>query len=155
VPLGDQPALAWSLRNGGLQDWATGVGPATFLIIDEAGMANTLSLDAAVEFAIDHAASVRLIGDDSTIRRHRSRRRPQRHQTDTRRPAAYRAAPLHQPACPAIVVWSANEPAHAEKAADAAEEQSPWRAANGAREAEPQAKKRQRPPAVGKVVTNQ
>jgi hypothetical protein len=32
-----------------------------------------------------------------------------------------------------------NEPAHAEKAADAAEEQSPWRAANGAREAEPQA----------------
>jgi hypothetical protein len=32
-----------------------------------------------------------------------------------------------------------NEAAHAEKAADAAEEQSPWRAANRGREAEPQA----------------
>ena len=31
------------------------------------------------------------------------------------------------------------EPAHAEKAADAAEEQSPWRAANRAREVEPKA----------------
>ena len=64
MPLGDQPALAWSLRNGGLPDWATGIGPATLIIIDEAGMANTLSLDTAVEFAIDHGASVRLIGDD-------------------------------------------------------------------------------------------
>jgi AAA domain len=64
VPLGDQPAPAWSLRNGGLPDWATGVGAATLIIIDEAGMADTLSLDTTVEFAIDHGASVRLIGDD-------------------------------------------------------------------------------------------
>jgi AAA domain len=34
------------------------------IIIDEAGMADPLSLDTAVEFAIDHGASVRLIGDD-------------------------------------------------------------------------------------------
>jgi stage III sporulation protein SpoIIIAA len=45
--------LTWSLRNGGLPDWATGVGPATLIIIDEAGMADTLSLDTAVRFAID------------------------------------------------------------------------------------------------------
>jgi hypothetical protein len=51
--LGDQPALAWSLRKGGLPDWATVVGPATLIIIDEAGMANALSLDTAVEFAIE------------------------------------------------------------------------------------------------------
>jgi ATP-dependent exoDNAse (exonuclease V) alpha subunit len=59
--------LTWSLRNGGLPDWATGVGPATLIIIDEAGMADTLSLDTAVWFAVDHGASVRLIGDDQQL----------------------------------------------------------------------------------------
>ncbi len=47
--------LTWSLRNGGLPDWATGVGPATLIIIDEAGMADTLSLDTAVQFAISRS----------------------------------------------------------------------------------------------------
>jgi ATP-dependent exoDNAse (exonuclease V) alpha subunit len=37
------------------------------IIIDEAGMADTLSLDTAVQFAIDHGASVRLIGDDQQL----------------------------------------------------------------------------------------
>jgi conjugative relaxase-like TrwC/TraI family protein len=59
--------LTWSLRNGELPDWATGVGPATLIIIDEAGMADTLSLDTAVRFAIDRGASVRLIGDDRQL----------------------------------------------------------------------------------------
>ena len=59
--------LTWSLRNGGLPDWATGVGPATLVIIDEAGMADTLSLDTAVQFAIERGASVRLIGDDQQL----------------------------------------------------------------------------------------
>ena len=59
--------LTWSLRNGGLPDWATEVGPATLIIIDEAGMADTLSLDTAVRFAIDRGASVRLIGDDQQL----------------------------------------------------------------------------------------
>jgi hypothetical protein len=59
--------LTCSLRNGGLPDWATGVGPATLIIIDEAGMADTLSLDTAVRFAIDRGASVRLIGDDQQL----------------------------------------------------------------------------------------
>jgi hypothetical protein len=56
--------LTWSLRNGKLPDWATAVGPSTSIIIDEAGMADTLSLDTAVRFALDRGASVRLIGDD-------------------------------------------------------------------------------------------
>ena len=59
--------LTWSLRIGGLPDWATEVGPSTLLIIDEAGMADTLSLDTAVRFAIDRGASVRLIGDDQRL----------------------------------------------------------------------------------------
>ena len=37
------------------------------MIIDEAGMADTLTLDAAVQFAIDRGASVRLIGDDQQL----------------------------------------------------------------------------------------
>jgi ATP-dependent exoDNAse (exonuclease V) alpha subunit len=59
--------LAWSLRNGGLPNWAAAVGPATLVIIDEAGMADTLSLDTAVRFAVGRGASVRLIGDDQQL----------------------------------------------------------------------------------------
>jgi conjugative relaxase-like TrwC/TraI family protein len=59
--------LSWSLRHGDLPDWAAAVGPSTLVIIDEAGMADTLSLDETVQFAIDRGASVRLIGDDQQL----------------------------------------------------------------------------------------
>jgi conjugative relaxase-like TrwC/TraI family protein len=59
--------LTWSLDHGDLPDWATGVGSSTLVIIDEAGMADTLSLDTAVRFALDRGASVRLIGDDQQL----------------------------------------------------------------------------------------
>jgi ATP-dependent exoDNAse (exonuclease V) alpha subunit len=59
--------LTWSLRHGELPDWAAAVGPSTLLIIDEAGMADTLSLDTAVQFAINRGASVGLIGDDQQL----------------------------------------------------------------------------------------
>ena len=59
--------LTWSLRHGELPDWAAAVGSSTLVIIDEAGMADTLSLDAAVQFAIDRGASVRLVGDDQQL----------------------------------------------------------------------------------------
>jgi len=59
--------LTWSLRHGELPDWAAAVGPSTLLIIDEAGMADTLSLDAAVQFVIGRGGSVRLIGDDQQL----------------------------------------------------------------------------------------
>jgi conjugative relaxase-like TrwC/TraI family protein len=59
--------LSWSLDHGDLPDWAAAVGPSTLLIIDEAGMADTLTLDTAVQFAIDRGASVRLIGDDQQL----------------------------------------------------------------------------------------
>jgi ATP-dependent exoDNAse (exonuclease V) alpha subunit len=39
--------LTWSLRHGDLPDWAAAVGPSTLVIIDEAGMADTLTLDTA------------------------------------------------------------------------------------------------------------
>jgi conjugative relaxase-like TrwC/TraI family protein len=59
--------LTWSLHHGDLPEWAAGVGPSTLVIIDEAGMADTLSLDTAVQFAIARGASVRLIGDDQQL----------------------------------------------------------------------------------------
>jgi conjugative relaxase-like TrwC/TraI family protein len=59
--------LTWSLQHSELPDWAAAVGPSTLLIIDEAGMADTLTLDAAVQFAIRRGASVRLIGDDQQL----------------------------------------------------------------------------------------
>jgi hypothetical protein len=59
--------LAWSLQHSELPDWAAAVGPATLVIIDEAGMAGTLSLDTAVRFAVDRGASVRLVGDDQQL----------------------------------------------------------------------------------------
>jgi ATP-dependent exoDNAse (exonuclease V) alpha subunit len=59
--------LTWSLQHGLPADWAARIGPSTLVIIDEAGMADTLTLDAAVQFAIDRGASVRLIGDDQQL----------------------------------------------------------------------------------------
>ncbi|MBC7633265.1 MobF family relaxase [Aeromicrobium sp.] len=43
------------------------IGPGTLVLIDEAGMADTLSLDTAVAFILDRGASVRLIGDDQQL----------------------------------------------------------------------------------------
>ena len=59
--------LTWSLHHGELPDWAATVGPSTLVIIDEAGMADTLTLDTAVQFAINRGASVRLVGDDQQL----------------------------------------------------------------------------------------
>ena len=59
--------LIWSLDHGDLPDWAGRIGSSTLVIIDEAGMADTLTLDAAVQFAIDRGASVRLVGDDQQL----------------------------------------------------------------------------------------
>jgi hypothetical protein len=59
--------LTWSLQHGDLPDWAAAAGPSTLLIIDEAGMADTLSLDTAVQFVIGRGGSVRLIGDDQQL----------------------------------------------------------------------------------------
>jgi conjugative relaxase-like TrwC/TraI family protein len=59
--------LTWSLRHDDLPGWAATVGPSTLVIIDEAGMADTLTLDAAVQFAVGRGANVRLVGDDQQL----------------------------------------------------------------------------------------
>ena len=44
--------LTWSIDQGDLPDWASSVGESALVIIDEAGMADTPSLDAAVHFVV-------------------------------------------------------------------------------------------------------
>ncbi len=62
--------LTWSIQHPHLTDlppWAQGIGPDTLVLIDEAGMADTMSLDTAVAFITSRGASVRLIGDDQQL----------------------------------------------------------------------------------------
>jgi DNA primase catalytic core len=59
--------LTTSLHKRQLPEWAAGIGPSTLVVIDEAGMADTLSLDAAVAYIVDRGGSVRLIGDDQQL----------------------------------------------------------------------------------------
>jgi conjugative relaxase-like TrwC/TraI family protein len=59
--------LTTSLEYGLLPEWAASIGTSTLVVIDEAGMADTLSLDAAVAYVVDHGGSVRLIGDDQQL----------------------------------------------------------------------------------------
>jgi len=43
------------------------IGPGTLVVIDEAGMADTLTLAAVIEYAVAGGSSVRLIGDDRQL----------------------------------------------------------------------------------------
>lgn len=51
-------------RHGGL---CTRIGPETLVVIDEAGMADTLTLDRVVAFCIARGATIRLLGDDQQL----------------------------------------------------------------------------------------
>ena len=59
--------LIWSLEHDEMTDWDARVGPDTLVVIDEAGMADTMSLDAAITYAVGRGASIRLIGDDQQL----------------------------------------------------------------------------------------
>ncbi len=59
--------LVWSIEHNDLPNWASSIGPKTLVIIDEAGTADTLSLDVAIDFILRRGGSVRLIGDDQQL----------------------------------------------------------------------------------------
>jgi conjugative relaxase-like TrwC/TraI family protein len=59
--------LTWSIDHTDLPEWADRIGRSTLVIIDEAGMADTLTLDTAVQFVIGRGGSVRLVGDDQQL----------------------------------------------------------------------------------------
>ncbi|SOC51155.1 MobF family relaxase [Ornithinimicrobium cerasi] len=61
--------LVWHLEHDRehLPTWAAGIDGSTLVVVDEAGMADTLSLDEAVTFITSRGASVRLVGDDQQL----------------------------------------------------------------------------------------
>ncbi len=59
--------LVWSLQHGEEPPWMAQIGPQTLVIIDEAGMADTLSLDTVVGHVLARGGNVRLIGDDQQL----------------------------------------------------------------------------------------
>ncbi len=59
--------LTHGLATGRLPAWAEQIGPRTLVVIDEAGMADTLTLEAAVSFVVGRGGSVRLVGDDHQL----------------------------------------------------------------------------------------
>ena len=62
--------LAWHLTHPALADtpaWVSAIGPSTLVLVDEAGMADSLTLDTVVDHVISRGGSVRLIGDDQQL----------------------------------------------------------------------------------------
>lgn len=61
--------LIWHLDHDPehLPGWARRIGPRSLVVVDEAGMADTLSLDRLIEFVTSRGGSVRLIGDDQQL----------------------------------------------------------------------------------------
>jgi ATP-dependent exoDNAse (exonuclease V) alpha subunit len=60
--------LTWAIdQHHPLPEWADQIGPRTLLLIDEAGMADTLTLDTAVHHALDRGGRVCLVGDDRPL----------------------------------------------------------------------------------------
>ena len=60
--------LTWAIdHQQPLPEWADQIGPKTLLLIDEAGMADTLTLDTAVHHVLDRGGRVCLVGDDRQL----------------------------------------------------------------------------------------
>jgi len=59
--------LDHQISTGRFEGWAAGIGPHTLIVIDEAGMADTVTLDRVVGYCLARGATVRLIGDDQQL----------------------------------------------------------------------------------------
>lgn len=61
--------LVWHLEHDpeNLPAWASGIDETSLVVIDEAGMVDTPSLDKAVAFITSRGGSVRLVGDDQQL----------------------------------------------------------------------------------------
>ena len=68
--------LLWSINQLTARDpaaatvpgWVRDIGPATLLLLDEAGMAGTVELARAAQYVTSRGGSVRLVGDDAQLR---------------------------------------------------------------------------------------
>jgi DNA primase catalytic core len=59
--------LVWHAQNGGAPSWMERINPKTLVLIDEAGMAATTDLAAAIDYITSRGGQVRLVGDDRQL----------------------------------------------------------------------------------------
>jgi len=59
--------LVWHAKNGGAPTWMEKINPKTLVLIDEAGMAATTDLAAAIDYITFRGGQVRLVGDDRQL----------------------------------------------------------------------------------------
>jgi DNA primase catalytic core len=59
--------LTWSLTHGAMPGWVRDIDSRTLVVIDEAGMAGTTDLAAAVDYINGKGGAVRLVGDDQQL----------------------------------------------------------------------------------------
>ena len=59
--------LTWSLTHGAMPQWVRDIDSRTLVVIDEAGMAGTTDLAAAVDYINGKGGAVRLVGDDQQL----------------------------------------------------------------------------------------
>ena len=57
----------WHAENGGAPAWMEKINPKTLVLIDEAGMAATTDLAAAIDYITSRGGQVRLVGDDRQL----------------------------------------------------------------------------------------
>ncbi|WP_245993505.1 AAA family ATPase [Nocardioides immobilis] len=55
--------LVWHAKHGGAPRWMEKINPSTLVLIDEAGMAATTDLAAAIDYITSRGGQVRLVGD--------------------------------------------------------------------------------------------
>jgi conjugative relaxase-like TrwC/TraI family protein len=67
IPCETLAKVVHDLRHDAESSLVTGIGPGTLVVIDEAGMADTLTLAAVIEYAVTRGSSVRLVGDDRQL----------------------------------------------------------------------------------------
>ncbi len=59
--------LVWHANNGGAPKWMENIDAKTLVLIDEAGMAATTDLAAAIDYITSRGGQVRLVGDDRQL----------------------------------------------------------------------------------------
>lgn len=60
-------ALTYGIERGEVPAWAHRIDHNTLVLIDEAGMAGTLDLDAAIGYIVGRGGNIRLVGDDQQL----------------------------------------------------------------------------------------
>jgi ATP-dependent exoDNAse (exonuclease V) alpha subunit len=68
MPADTLARLSWALDHGRpVPEWAAAIGPKTMLVVDEAGMADTLTLDTVIGHVLGRGGRVCLVGDDRQL----------------------------------------------------------------------------------------